>query len=482
MCKGNTYGVGQSVVAESGGINSYTGTGLSTKERSDGLRRELDAEPTRRPLCILQVSTYDFVGGAGLVAWSLFQAYRMRGYTSRLAVGYKLSNDADVLSISDHAKAKPGRGPWFRGLFDVLTQSGRVLDRYRGIEDFRYPGTWGLLELTGQRPDLVHCHNLHGGYFDLRVLTWLSKQVPVVLTLHDAWLLSGHCAHSLDCERWKTGCGKCPDLTLDPAIRRDATAHNWQRKRELFKHSRLYIATPSRWLMQKVEQSILTSGLTEARIIPNGVDLSIFHPGDQQLARTALGIPRDALVILFIANAVRRNIWKDYRMLHDAVALTAERIKARQILLFALGEDGSPERIGSAEVRFVPYQSDPRTVARYYQAADVYVHASRADTFPNAVVEALACGTPVVATAVGGIPEQVEHGRTGFLVPRNDSQALAHQVTKLLCENELRQSISRQAAEAAHRQFDLQRQVNAYLAWYHELVHERTFEHSYESN
>jgi glycosyltransferase involved in cell wall biosynthesis len=463
---------------------------LARKDQSGRFRGEFN-ESSTRALRILQVSTYDIIGGAERVAWGLFQAYRVRGHGSWLAVGHKLGSDANVLRISNHEyrgkrshscsdldsgvelKTQVWQASWLRGLSRVFTEPGRVLDRYRGIEDFRYPGTWKLLSLTRQQPDVVHCHNLHGGYFDLRALPWLSHQVPLVLTLHDGWLLSGHCAHSLDCERWTIGCGHCPDLTLDPAIRRDATAYNWRRKHELFKNSRLYIATPSRWLMQKVERSMLATSVIGARIIPNGVDLSIFHPADQQAARAALGIRREALVTLFTANAVRQNIWKDYQTLRDAVALTAEHMNGREILLLALGEDALPERIGPAEVWFVPYQADPKTVACYYQAADVYVHASRADTFPNSVLEALACGTPVIATAVGGIPEQVEHGCTGFLVPQGDSHALAYQLTELLSENALRQSMGRQAAEAARRQFDLQRQVNAYLEWYHELVDER---------
>src|SRR5439155_7431909 len=77
-------------------------------------------------------------------------------------------------------------------------------------------------------------------------------------------------------------------------------------------------------------------------------------------------------------------------------------------LLIVLGDAAPAEQIGASELRFVPYRSDAETVARYYQAADIYVHAARADTFPSTVLEALACGTPVVATAVGGIPEQVK--------------------------------------------------------------------------
>jgi len=96
------------------------------------------------------------------------------------------------------------------------------------------------------------------------------------------------------------------------------------------------------------------------------------------------------------------------------------------------GEASPPEQIGGVAIRFVPYLKDPKIVARYYQAADLYLHPARADTFPTTVLEALARGTPVVASAVGGIPEQDIEGRTGFLVPVGDAQALARRVLDLL--------------------------------------------------
>jgi glycosyltransferase involved in cell wall biosynthesis len=448
-----------------------------------------------RTLRILQVTTEDCRSGAGLIGWGLFQTYRTRGYRSWLAVGKQHSRDPDVRLVPNPNFDRKWRRFWWRlqsrlqllggqawgvgqlgGLARTLAEPGKALDYHRGIEDFRFPGTWQLLNLTEQRPDIIHCHNLHGGYFDLRALPWLSRQIPVVLTLHDAWLLSGHCAHSIDCERWKMGCGLCPDLTLYPAIRRDATAYNWRRKREIFKKSRLFVATPSRWLMGKVEESMLLPGVADARVIPNGVDLSVFHPANKQDARSALGIPRDALVILFTANAPRQNIWKDYQTVQDAVALAAASLNGQNVLFLALGQDGKGERIGPAEVRFVRYQTDPEVVACYYQAADVYVHAARVDTFPNTVLEALACGTPVVATAVGGIPEQIEDERTGFLVPAGDAQSLADRLTQLLSDSNLRQAMGMRAAEVVALQFDLRQQADAYLAWYDQLVHERPFE------
>jgi glycosyltransferase involved in cell wall biosynthesis len=178
-------------------------------------------------------------------------------------------------------------------------------------------------------------------------------------------------------------------------------------------------------------------------------------------------------VLLATGVQIRENIWKDYQTLREAVARAAERLEGQDVLLIALGEDAPPERIGQANVRFVPFQKDSEAVARYYQAADIYVHAARAETFPTGVLEAMACGIPVAATAVGGIPEQVEEARTGFLVPAGDAAGLATRITQLLSDHDLKQGMGLLAAESARQRFGLDQQVNAYLDWYHELVREK---------
>ena len=411
-----------------------------------------------RPLRVLQVNTFDSVGGAARVARNLFEIYRSRGHDSWLAVGHRQSRDPNVLSL-----AVEGAGS------SVLQRVLKAVEFQLGIEDLRFSGSEHLLEMVGRVPDILHAHNLHGGYFDLRAIAPLSQRLPVVLTLHDAWLLSGHCGHSLDCERWRTGCGHCPDLTLDPPVRRDATAYNWRRKARIFDASRLHVATPSRWLMDKVDDSMLAPAAVERVVIPNGVDLSIFKPGDRRAAREALALPPDAKVLLFSAYALRQNVWKDFKTVRTALGIAAERLPQDDLVLVALGEGGPAERIGRAHARFVPYQGDPAVVADYYRAADAYVHATRADTFPNTVMEALACGTPVVATAVGGIPEQIDEGQTGFLAPSGDAEALAARLVRLLSDDALSHAMSRHAADAARRRFDLQRQADAYLAWYGQL-------------
>lgn len=288
-------------------------------------------------MTIVQVSTFERGGGAAWVAWRLFSEYRQRGLNSYLAVGKKLTGDPDVREISSVA----GSTVWSRWLTSLATAVdarvenprafGRALRHLAapshwihgqlGIEDFGSPGTAHIPDMFPRRPDVIHCHNLHGqvtgacGYFDLRALPSLSRRFPVILTLHDAWPFTGHCAHSFACERWRTGCGRCPDLTIYPAIRRDATAQNWRRKQEIYRESSLFLATPSQWLMEEAKHSILAPAIREARVIPNGVDLAVFKPGDRSHARRSIGLPLDAIVLLSASVGIRGNVFKDYATL-----------------------------------------------------------------------------------------------------------------------------------------------------------------------
>jgi glycosyltransferase involved in cell wall biosynthesis len=441
---------------------------------------------------ILQVNSLNEGGGAAKIAMNLFEALERMGFRSHFAVGNKQSTHPGIIQIPNDQN----RGWWGQFFASVskklesknlekylvlrvasriinsFGQPSKTLKRTRnyfwGIENFDFPGTSQIPHLVPSfRPDIIHCHNLHGGYFDLRMLPQLSEQVPVVITLHDAWLISGHCAHSFDCERWKIGCGNCPDLSIYPAIGQDATAYNWQQKAEIYKHSRFYIVTPCHWLMEKVHQSILKPGIVASKVIPNGVDLNIFHPANQRAARIGLGLPTEAKILIFAANGVRKNIWKDYRTLQSTLKEIAAT--GMKVLCLAVGESAPSKHYGEVEIRFISYIRDPKTVAQYYQAADIYVHPARAETFPNTILEALACGTPVVASAVGGIQEQIVDGKTGFLVPVGDAHLMAKRIMQLLEDDMSRQLMGRQAADDAMMRFGLEKMIKEYFSLYMQI-------------
>jgi glycosyltransferase involved in cell wall biosynthesis len=467
-----------------------------------------------RPKALL-VSPADIHGGAERCAYSLFEGLRARGIETWLAVGERHGQSPHVLLVpnDEHRSGwarlwrgiasrisnaeEPPAGVYYAArLAQAMGEPSRFIGRWRGHEDFAFPGTQNLLKVPPKRPNIVHLHNLHSarGYFDLRFLKELSARVPLVVSMHDFWLGTGHCAYPPGCERWKTGCGRCPDLNIYPSVLRDATAHNWRVKRDIYSKSRFYVATASLWLLRQVKQSILSPAIIEGRVIPTGVDRHVFCPADRGRVRSQLGISPNATVLMYAgANGIWRNPYKDFSTIHSAMGRLHGDAE-RPLLLLVVGEAAPEEKIGNVTVSYVPFQADPAAIANYYQAADVFLHAAKSDTFPNTVLEALSCGTPVVATAVGGIPEQINSLQmpwskdlkipgdsgicdchdvdraTGVLVPPADPDALARAINLLHQQAQLRKQLSDNAARVAGNRFDIEGEVTSYVEWYRAIL------------
>jgi glycosyltransferase involved in cell wall biosynthesis len=433
--------------------------------------------------CVLQVCTADGGGGAELSAWNLHHGLRARGVTSWLAVGRKTRDDDTVFLIpnerSRNAWVRTWRGMQLRsssrrlvnravnavntaiGAVASVGEPRRLLDvRWRGREDFDFPGTGSLLDLPPRRPDILHCHNLHGGYFDLRELPRLSRLVPTVIDLRDEWLLTGHCAYTLGCERWSSGCGDCPDLQRYVPIVRDASDLNWQEKRRIFSSSRVYLSTPSHWLLDRALRVIEDPAL--ARVIWNGIESETFFPGSRAEARTNLGLPEAAPVVLTSAHTG----FKDVETVCTAVrSIDLNWHGDPAPLLLVLGMDAGPPTIGSWQARYLGFVADRQEMADLYRSADVFVHAALGEVFGKTIAEAMACGTPTVATEVGGIPE-IFGDDAGILVPPKDPDALARALESLLRETSRRIDIGRKAARRAHDKFTLERQTDRWMDYY----------------
>ena len=441
---------------------------------------------SENPMTVLQVNTSDVGGGAEKIVMDLNARYLKLGIDSWVAVGKKHSDSSRVIEIPNETS----RGAWARGLemraakmeraggtarktlsraLLLAAEPGRYRRILRGVEDFEYPGTSRILSLPPRLPDVLHLHNLHGYYFDIRMLPRLSATQPTVITLHDAWLITGHCAHPFDCPRWQTGCGECPDPGMYVPIRRDGSAESWRIKHEAVRTSGASLATPSHWLMNLVESSGLVGEGALTRVIPNGVDTSVFSPGEKDAARAELDLPADRPIVLFAARNAADSPFKDFATLVAALPQVSAKLEAPPLFV-ALGAEKDADVVADSEVRAVPFETDARRLAAWYRAADVYVHPTRAESFGLTVAEAMACGTPVVASRVGGIPEVIAEGESGLLVDVGDASQLAASIVSLLQDAARRDALGRAAAQRIQGHFTIERQADAYLEFYAELA------------
>jgi glycosyltransferase involved in cell wall biosynthesis len=443
------------------------------------------------------------MGGANRVAMRLQERFLARGLESDLFVGldegtharaHRLPHDnyrrqnrwtSLVLSLRPRLYDTVARNeePIPSKLLRLLAEPTRYLHRVLGHEDFCYPATQDLLQLAKGAPQVVLCHNLHGGYVDLRALPQLSEQVPFILTIHDLWLITGGCSYPLECDRWRSGCGHCPHREQLSSRRRDGTAYNWSTKKKIYKRSRLYVSAPSSWTLEKVRESTLADAVADARVIPNGVDLEVFCPGDKNTARRRLGLPMNATVLLTTGAYLDKNRIKNVGMIFEAAGIAAKASPERRIIVVALGSDGNVQPSADYHTIHTGYIDQDAAIANYYQAADLYLHSAIAETWCLAVTQALACGKPVVTTNVGGIRDQIlslDDSRTqtyagvckptGILINPGDIRAMAQAIGHLVREEELRAELGKNAVREAGRLFGINRQVDTYLDWFSELA------------
>ena len=402
---------------------------------------------------ILYINTTPSGGGAAAVMQRLDHMMHLRGASTHILTGFAGSKQHD-----DTLKAHSCGGllSWclWRGLQDYHIQKSHCLPDHPFF----------------QQADILHFHNLHGGYFNPWSIPLLSALKPTVWTLHDMQALTGHCAHSLDCKRWlpETGCGSCLSLSAYPRLWRDTTRQLWQDKHTIYAHSSLYLVTPSVWLQRLTEKSLLKE--QPLVCIPNGADTSVYRPQDQQEARRLLGLPQGALLVGGCADGGLANPWKGGQYVLETILELKKIFPSLHFL--NIGVKSAPEELQNADwVHHIPYVHEPVQLARLYAALDLLLYPTLADNHPLVCIESLCCGTPIVGFATGGVPEIVRNGLDGLLVPTHDGPALVKAAATLLQNADLRKKMGQEAAASGARRFNLDLFTNRYEKVYEEVLH-----------
>lgn len=432
--------------------------------------RKPDAPDCKAPSIAL-FSTSD-MGGAAIAALRLHEGLRGEGLPSVTYVQHKSGVGSQVYVLpppdGDKVLADGHGGALLASTGQERKRQAHALAAYpgrpAGCEAFS--NSEAGLRLQGvpllAESDVIHLHWV-AGFIDVPGNVDFLSGKKIVWTLHDMNPFTGGCHYADGCDKYLTQCGACPQLGSSDEY--DMARRTWKRKEYAYRKLNITVVAPSRWLAEEARKSSLM-GRFPVCCIPNGLPTEVFKPYARSEARKMLGLRPEASVLMFSAAGVL-NRRKGFSYLLEALrALHNDPLTARLVLLIT-GRGGECLQSLPYAVKILGHIDDPKIMALAYSAADALVLPTMEDNLPNVLLESLACGTPAVSFAVGGVPEIVEHGRTGWLAPPRDVDGLVKCLRQALADKApTRRTLCR---TRALEEFHLSLQAQRYAELYHTL-------------
>ncbi len=313
--------------------------------------------------------------------------------------------------------------------------------------------------------DVVNLHWVGQGFLPVQELPRLQK--PVIWTLHDSGAFTGGCYIPYDCTNYTAMCGQCHHLGSQSA--RDLSRITWRRKQKHWRSLDFCVVAPSRWLASCAARSSLMAD-KRIEVIPNGLDLERFRPLDRALARDALSLPQDRKLILISAAASRTDPNKGYALLRAALQHPCCQGLKKTTDLVVLGTSVRDTELDSIfNCHYLGYLHDDVSIVLAYCAADVFVLPSVQENLPNSIMEAMACGTPCVAFAAGGITDLIDAGANGYLAKPYDAAELARGIAAVL-QSSIAIPMREQARRKVEVEFDGRMIARRYAEIYRALL------------
>jgi glycosyltransferase involved in cell wall biosynthesis len=312
--------------------------------------------------------------------------------------------------------------------------------------------------------DIIHLHWV-AGFIDYKnFFKSLPLNIPIIWTLHDMNPFTGGCHFSGDCCRYEQQCGECPQLGT--RSEKDLSRYIWVDKQEALNNldsMSLHLVSPSNWLNNLSGKSALL-GRFPKTVIANGLDTEIFKPENSTGLREALGIPYSDQIIGFVSDnvALKR---KGFQYLKAAL----EQFENSNVYLVSIGENSPDMPDSSNHIHLGRIQQD-NLLSLAYSLFDVFVCPSVEDNLPNTVIESLACGTPVVGFNIGGMPDMVVSGVTGFLAADISAESLKSCLDKVLADKSEIELMARNCRELVLNKFSLHKQANSYIKLYSSML------------
>lgn len=418
-------------------------------------RNTLENSPTIK---VVHIIAGPISGGAAKGALSLHYALREKGIDSKVinnAGGHELNTDIIRVSSTGFTAIK-SNFLWLASRLALLLYPKRQKVIFNlGIEGVPFKNIDAF-----KRADIVHYHWINS-LASISQVGYSNK--PAVWTLRDMWPFTGGCHYSMDCRKYESGCGACPVLGSRRSA--DITAKVIESKRKRIPQN-IKIVGVSSWLSAAAQKSRVFDGF-DVRTIHNAIDTVKFSPLDKSKAKKQLGIPTNKTLILSGAT----NLNEFYKGL-EIYLKAIPRVESPDVLFGFFGklDKASLEGLSPEWIDF-GFISDVENLRQLYSAADAVVVPSRMDAFPKTIIEAMACGTPVICFNTSSFSEIVRHRETGYVAKAFDFLDLRDGI-EWVCKLSKEESdrVSSRAREIAVREFDVSVAAQNYINLYRELL------------
>lgn len=368
---------------------------------------------------ILILSGSPIIGGGELVARRLAKSLTHAG-CSVIYVSIRPETIADPAVHQYVIDA----GPIYRRILNSLRYISYPLS-YRLNTKFAIKAIGEIIRK--EKPDIINIHIIKQAFWSPDLVDFCAENAPTIWTLHEMSSFTGRCVHALSCTKYIEGCDEtCPNIHIPLIIPRSLTRQRWLHQKNILEnHPSLVAVCPSKWLADRARESLWAGHRIE--VIPNGVDIQEFIPDPRDSAREQLGLPSEIKLILVAAVDLASPL-KGGAILREA--LQQVRSSSFGVVTMGGGKLFSDQNLDVPvfNLGFVP----PSMTRVVYSAVDFLVHPSQAESFGMVIIEANACGVPVIAFANTALQEVIQEGINGWLVQERTSQALAENIDSML--------------------------------------------------
>lgn len=366
---------------------------------------------------ILHISTIDS-GGAYNATKRLNEMMINHGIDSKILVRTKTNPDSVTESAFNNSMQETVSK--IKNVINLIHKSGEVKMDVLGTDLRKHPMV--------MEADVIFIHWI-STFLSPKQIYQISKleNKKVFFVMHDMWLFTGGCHVDRRCGGYEKNCRECPMAGKAPG-------RSFERKAKLIQKSDIRVTGPSHWIVKEADKSAVLAG-KKAEYMPNVYNAEIFYPRkDIASIRDKYSLSQDKKLILFgAADTGTQNENKGFKYLLEALSMLD--MKDKQLVVIG-NSGGAKELLAGYDAQFLGFISDENKLAEIYSAADVYVNPSKQESFGYTVCEAMACGTPAVAFAVGGMLDQIEHKSNGYLVKFCDSKDLAEGIEYVLDDSD----------------------------------------------